>query len=86
MAYVKLRPPAKGEKITMGADQKLNVPDRPIIPYIEGDGTGPDIWAAAVKVFDAAVQKAPSGWCGRPSTGRWPINGRASLWCTRVIS
>ena len=45
----------------MGPDQKLTVPDRPIIPYIEGDGTGPDIWAAAVRVFDAAVQKAYQG-------------------------
>ncbi len=40
---------------------KLRVPDDPIIPYIEGDGTGPDIWAAAVRVFDAAVQKAFGG-------------------------
>lgn len=40
---------------------KLQVPDDPIIPYIEGDGTGPDIWAASVRVFDAAVQKAFGG-------------------------
>jgi isocitrate dehydrogenase len=39
----------------------LNVPDDPIIPYIEGDGIGPDIWAAAVRVFDAAVEKAYEG-------------------------
>ena len=37
---------------------KLNVPDQPIIPFIEGDGIGPDIWAASVAVFDAAVEKA----------------------------
>src|SRR5262245_24452096 len=37
---------------------RLSVPDQPIIPFIEGDGTGPDIWAASVRVFDAAVQKA----------------------------
>jgi isocitrate dehydrogenase len=43
--------------ITMGPDG-LEVPDRPIIPFIEGDGIGPDIWAAAVRVFDAAVEKA----------------------------
>ena len=43
--------------ITMGPEG-LNVPDDPIIPYIEGDGIGPDIWAAAVRVFDAAVEKA----------------------------
>ena len=61
MAYVKLRSPKKGEKITTGPDQKLTVPDRPIFPYIEGDGTGPDIWAAAVRVFDAAVQEPYQG-------------------------
>ena len=49
-----------GEKITI--DQGvLNVPDFPIIPFIEGDGTGPDIWAASVRVFNAAVEKAYSG-------------------------
>ncbi|MBY0261475.1 MAG: hypothetical protein K2Q20_03990, partial [Phycisphaerales bacterium] len=40
---------------------KLNVPDHPVIPFIEGDGTGPDIWRASVRVFDAAVQKAYAG-------------------------
>jgi isocitrate dehydrogenase len=40
---------------------KLQVPDEPVIPFIEGDGTGPDIWAASVRVFDAAVEKAYSG-------------------------
>ena len=48
------------EKITMGADG-LQVPDEPILPFIEGDGIGPDIWAAAVRVFDAAVEKAYGG-------------------------
>ena len=48
------------EKITM-RDGKLCVPDNPIIPFIEGDGTGPDIWAAAVRVIDAAVAKAYGG-------------------------
>ncbi len=48
------------EKITMTAEG-LNVPDQPIIPFIEGDGIGPDIWAAAVRVFDAAVAKAYGG-------------------------
>ncbi len=48
------------EKITMGADG-LEVPDQPILPFIEGDGIGPDIWAAAVRVFDAAVDKAYGG-------------------------
>ncbi len=52
--------PAGGEKITI-ANGKLRVPDQPIIPFIEGDGTGPDIWRASVRVFDAAVQKAYGG-------------------------
>jgi isocitrate dehydrogenase len=43
------------------SDGKLNVPDQPIIPFIEGDGTGPDIWRASVRVFDAAVEKAYGG-------------------------
>ncbi len=58
MPYKDITPP-KGEKITRG--QTLNVPDKPIIPFIRGDGTGPDIWAASVCVFDAAVEKAYGG-------------------------
>ncbi|MHB1155460.1 MAG: NADP-dependent isocitrate dehydrogenase [Phycisphaerales bacterium] len=50
-----------GQPITMGADKKLHVPNHPIIPFIEGDGTGPDIWAASVRVLDAAVEKAYKG-------------------------
>ena len=50
----------KPEKITKGQDG-IKVPDNPIIPFIEGDGIGPDIWAAAVRVFDAAVEKAYNG-------------------------
>ena len=49
-----------GEPITM-TDAGLQVPDQPILPFIEGDGIGPDIWAAAVRVFDAAVEKAYGG-------------------------
>ncbi len=49
-----------GQPITMGPDG-LNVPTNPVIPFIEGDGIGPDIWAAAVRVFDAAVRKAYDG-------------------------
>jgi isocitrate dehydrogenase len=49
--------PAEGAKVTI-KDGKLQVPDRPILPFIEGDGTGPDIWRASVRVFDAAVQNA----------------------------
>jgi isocitrate dehydrogenase len=51
----------QGQPITMGAGNKLNVPDNPIIPFIEGDGTGRDIWKASVRVFDAAVAKAYGG-------------------------
>ncbi|MCA9556983.1 MAG: NADP-dependent isocitrate dehydrogenase, partial [Myxococcales bacterium] len=50
-----------GQKITQNADKTLAVPDRPIVPFIEGDGIGPDIWAAAVRVLDAAVEKAYGG-------------------------
>lgn len=50
----------EGQKITC-TNSILNVPDFPVIPFIEGDGTGPDIWAASVKVFDAAVEKAYQG-------------------------
>ena len=53
-------PPAGGAKITK-TPTGLNVPDRPIIPFIEGDGTGPDIWRASVRVLDAAVAKAYGG-------------------------
>ncbi|HET7577994.1 MAG TPA: NADP-dependent isocitrate dehydrogenase [Bacillales bacterium] len=51
---------ANGEKITV-QNGNMNVPDQPIIPYIEGDGTGPDIWAAAHRVLEAAVEKAYDG-------------------------
>src|SRR5262245_14294935 len=59
MPYKDIAPPAGG-KITV-ANGKLNVPDNPVLPFIRGDGTGPDIWAASVRVFDAAVQKAYGG-------------------------
>ncbi len=61
MAYTKLVAPTGGNKITVNDDGTLNVPDNPIIPFIEGDGTGADIWAASQKVLDAAVQKAYGG-------------------------
>jgi isocitrate dehydrogenase len=60
MTYQHVKVPA-GEKITMGSDGRLLVPDNPIIPFIEGDGTGPDIWNAAVRVFEAAVEKVYGG-------------------------
>ncbi|MFT3981602.1 MAG: NADP-dependent isocitrate dehydrogenase [Ferruginibacter sp.] len=49
------------EKISMGANGKLNVPDHPVIPFIEGDGIGPEIWTVAEKVFNTAVEKAYGG-------------------------
>ena len=52
--------PRNGEKVTF-ADGKLSIPSHPIIPFVEGDGTGPDIWRASVRVFDAAVEKAFGG-------------------------
>jgi isocitrate dehydrogenase len=60
MADWKPTVPVNGERITMQGGQ-LNVPARPILPFIEGDGTGPDIWRAAVRVFDAAVRQAYGG-------------------------
>jgi len=51
----------QGSKITLSVDGKLNVPNNPIIPFIIGDGTGPDIWAAASKVINSAVDKAYNG-------------------------
>jgi isocitrate dehydrogenase len=57
---LKLNVPPAGQKITI-ANGKLAVPDQPIVPFIEGDGTGPDIWRASVRVMDAAVQKAYGG-------------------------
>ena len=61
MAEYKLsKVPRNGERISF-ADGKLSVPSKPIIPFVEGDGTGPDIWRASVRVFDAAVEKAYGG-------------------------
>ena len=50
-----------GEKIQYTTYGRLEVPDQPIIPYIEGDGVGPDIWRASVRVFDEAVKKCYGG-------------------------
>jgi isocitrate dehydrogenase len=60
MSEPKIVPPEGGERITL-VDGKLSVPENPIIPFIEGDGIGPDIWAAASRVLDAAVAKAYGG-------------------------
>jgi isocitrate dehydrogenase len=60
MAYQTVKVPANEQKISI-QDGKLQVPDHPIIPFVEGDGTGRDIWRASVRVMDAAVQKAYGG-------------------------
>jgi isocitrate dehydrogenase len=60
MAYLNVKVPAGGAKISI-RDGVLQVPDNPIIPFVEGDGTGRDIWRAAARVFDAAVEKAYGG-------------------------
>ena len=75
----KVQIPSGGQKIKI-ENRKLNVPDNPIIPFIEGDGIGPDIWAASVRVLDSAVQKAyggkkkilcgPRGFCGPTSSNQ----------------
>jgi isocitrate dehydrogenase len=81
-AYRHARPPSDGEPIRY-SDGDLVVPDHPIVPFIEGDGIGPDIWAASVRVFDAAVRAAYEGerairWMevyagerGKEVTGEW---------------
>lgn len=84
MAYQKVQVPAHGEKITTNPDYSLNVPNKPIIPFIEGDGTGVDITPVMRKVIDAAVKKAYNGekeiawmeiYCGEKSAelyeGNW---------------
>ena len=60
MSFQKIVVPAKGEKISF-ANGKLHVPDQPIVAFIEGDGTGPDIWRASRPVLDAAIAKAYGG-------------------------
>jgi len=59
--FQKLVPPSDGAKIAMGPDGKLVVPDRPVVLFIEGDGVGPEVWAASRQVLDAAVAKAYGG-------------------------
>ncbi|MGB0360313.1 MAG: NADP-dependent isocitrate dehydrogenase [Endozoicomonas sp.] len=77
MGYQKISVPANGDKITANKDLSLNVPDTPIIPYIEGDGIGVDVSPAMIKVVDAAVEKAYKGqrkiewmevYCGEKAT------------------
>src|SRR6186713_1496008 len=59
--YQHIKVPSQGQKITVNADNSLNVPDEPVIPFIEGDGTGADITPVMLKVVDAAVAKAYGG-------------------------
>ena len=59
MSHIKI--PAEGTKITINKDGTYNIPDNPIITFIEGDGIGPDLWRASVRVFDAAVEKTFGG-------------------------
>jgi isocitrate dehydrogenase len=61
MPYEKIKIPEQGEKIAMGNDGQLQVPDNPVLPFIEGDGIGPDITRASMTVWDAAVEKAYNG-------------------------
>jgi len=61
MSYDKIKFPKRGDRITMGSDGLLVVPDNPIIPFVEGDGTGPDITRASMKVWNAAIKKAYGG-------------------------
>jgi isocitrate dehydrogenase len=77
MAYNKIKVPSEGKKITIDSNGRLNVPDNPIVPFIEGDGIGIDITPAMLNVVDAAVNKAYSGskkiswmevYCGEKST------------------
>jgi isocitrate dehydrogenase len=77
MGYQKIRVPADGDKITVNADLSLNVPNHPIIPFIEGDGIGVDITPVMLKVTDAAIEKAYGDkrsivwmevYCGEKST------------------
>jgi isocitrate dehydrogenase len=60
MTYTHIQVPESGAKVSIQGG-KLQVPDNPILPFIEGDGTGPDIWRASVRVLDAAVEKAYGG-------------------------
>lgn len=61
MQYTHIRIPENGSKVTVNADMTLNVPDQPIIPFIEGDGVGVDVTPVMRKVVDAAVAKAYGG-------------------------
>ena len=61
MSYQHIKIPARGERIQIDSHGKLQVPDEPIIPFIEGDGTGPDIWKSSQYLLDEAVRKVYGG-------------------------
>jgi len=61
MSYQHIQVPEQGERIQIGANGAIEVPNKPILPFIEGDGTGPDIWKASQYVFDEAVRKVYGG-------------------------
>jgi isocitrate dehydrogenase (NADP) (EC 1.1.1.42) len=84
MAYKIIQVPPEGEKIIF-RDGKLQVPDHPILPFIEGDGTGRDIWRASVRVFDAAVQKAYGGRRKVGYRARIRNHGHSCFLCEIVI-
>ena len=80
MGYQHIQIPQSGEKITVNSDLSLNVPNNPIIPYIEGDGIGFDITPVMISVIDAAVKKAYAGdkqiswmevFCGEKAAGKY---------------
>ena len=69
MNYQYIKIPVAGDQITMNADYTINVPDQPILPYIEGDGIGVDIFHTMIKVIDASVKKAYKGRRKSPMDG-----------------
>lgn len=91
------KPLKMNDKITMSQDGQLQVPDRPVIPFIIGDGIGPDIWRAAVRVFDVAVEKSHGGarqilWkevlAGEKAykeTGSWLPNETIEIFNTHLV-
>ena len=83
VSYNGLPVPANGERITY-SNGRYGVPDNPIIPFIEGDGTGRDIWKASVRVFDAAVQKAYAAnvaWCGTKFSPEKKLKPSSTIGC-----
>ena len=95
-SYQHIKVPADGQKITVNPDNSLNVPDQPIIPFIEGDGTGVDITPVMIKVVDAAVAKTYGGkkkiqwmevYAGEKSTKVYgPTSGSPRKPCTRCAT